>query len=73
MKRYAVIIERGDSGYGAYVPDMPGVISVGDTEADVLANLREAMTLHIEGLREAGDPIPQPRSVVTFIEAEDAA
>ena len=67
--RYAVVIERGPESYGAYVPDLPGVISVGETEADVTANIREAVSLHLEGLRELGSPIPEPRTLVTTIDA----
>ena len=66
--RYAVVIERGPRGYGAYVPDLPGVISVGDTHEEVMANVREAMTLHLEGLREAGDHIPEPTTLVALVE-----
>ena len=66
--RYAVVIEKGTHGYGAYVPDLPGVISVGDSEAEVTANIREAIALHLEELRHAGDPIPEPNTRVTVIE-----
>ena len=68
MMRYAVVIERGPQGYGAYVPDLPGVISVGDTREEVMANVREAMTLHLEGLREAGDHIPEPTTLVALVD-----
>ena len=68
MMRYAVVIERGAHGYGAYVPDLPGVISVGETEEDVMANIREAVALHLEGLRAAGDQVPEPRTLVTVVE-----
>ena len=67
--RYAVVIEKGADSYGAYVPDLPGVISVGDTEEEVTANIREAVILHLEGLREAGDKIPEPKTSVAVIEA----
>jgi predicted RNase H-like HicB family nuclease len=67
--RYAVVIEKGTDSYGAYVPDLPGVISVGDTEEAVTANIREAVILHLEGLREAGDEIPEPKTSVAVIEA----
>ena len=67
--RYAVVIEKGTDSYGAYVPDLPGVISVGDTEEEVTANIREAVILHLEGLREAGDEIPEPKTSVAVIEA----
>lgn len=69
MMRYAVVIERGTDSYGAYVPDLPGVISIGDTEEEAMANIREAIALHLAGLREAGDEIPEPRTSVTVIEA----
>ena len=67
--QYAVLIEKGEHGYGAYVPDLPGVISVGDSEEEVIANLRQAIALHIEGLRESGNPIPEPRTRVTVVDA----
>ena len=67
--RYAIVIEKGADSYGAYVPDLPGVVSVGDTEEEVTANIREAVMLHLEGLREAGDEIPKPRTSVAVIEA----
>ena len=67
--RYVVVIEKGADSYGAYVPDLPGVISVGESEEEVTANIREAVILHLEGLREAGDRIPEPRTSVVVIEA----
>jgi len=67
--RYAVIIEHGPTGYGAYVPDLPGVISVGDSLDEATANIHEAIALHLDGLREAGDPIPAPRSSVVMVGA----
>jgi predicted RNase H-like HicB family nuclease len=67
--RYAVVIERGAHGYGAYVPDLPGVISVGDTEEEIMANVREAITLHLQGLREAGNPVPEPKTLVAVIDS----
>ena len=67
--RDIVVIEKGADSYGAYVPDLPGVMSVGDSEEEVTANIREAVLLHLEGLREAGDRIPEPRTSVTVIEA----
>ena len=67
--RYIVVIEKGADSYGAYVPDLPGVMSVGDSEEEVTANIRDAVLLHLEGLREAGDRIPEPRTSVAVIEA----
>ncbi len=59
---YLVIIEPGDTSVGAYVPDLPGCVAVGETEEDVLRLIREAIAMHLEGLKEQGLPIPQPRS-----------
>ena len=67
--RYAVVIEKGENNYGAYVPDLPGVISIGDSEEEAIANVREAIALHLEGLRQAGDQIPEPRTRVAVIDA----
>ncbi len=74
--KYAVVIERTPNNYAAYVPDLPGCISVGDTEAEVLTNIREAIELHLDSMREDGDPIPAPTTVATMVEIteqEDAA
>ena len=67
--RYAVVIEREQGGYGAYVPDLPGVISVGASAEEVTANIREAIALHLEGLRERGVGVPEPTTLVTVIDA----
>ncbi len=50
--RYAVVLEEGKAGFGAFVPDIPGCIAVGETREEVLALIREAIEFHIEGLRE---------------------
>jgi predicted RNase H-like HicB family nuclease len=55
-------VEKGKTSYGAYVPDLPGCIAVGETRREVLKLIREAVELHIEALREQGDPIPPPTS-----------
>jgi len=67
--RYAVVIEKGEKSYGAYVPDLPGVISVGDSEEEAIANVRQAIALHLEGLRQAGEEIPEARTRVAVIDA----
>jgi predicted RNase H-like HicB family nuclease len=59
---YLVVIERGEAGYGAYVPDLPGCAAVGETEEEVLRLVQEAIALHIEALKERGLPVPEPRS-----------
>jgi predicted RNase H-like HicB family nuclease len=54
---YLVVIEKGETSYGAYVPDLPGCVAVGETRREVLKLIREGIELHIEALREAGDPV----------------
>ncbi|MGF1634591.1 MAG: type II toxin-antitoxin system HicB family antitoxin [Phycisphaerae bacterium] len=68
--RYAVIIEPADDGsYSCYVPDLPGCISCGDTAEEATRLIREAIDLHIEAMRETGEPVPPPRSQVTHVDA----
>ena len=59
---YLVVVEKGKSGYGAYVPDLPGCIAVAETRREVMKLIREAVRLHIEELRENDEPIPLPTS-----------
>lgn len=65
--RYAVVIEKGERNYSAYVPDLPGCVSVGDTRQQATAEIREAIEFHVEGLREDGLPIPKPSSLIEYI------
>lgn len=66
--RYAVVIEKGENGYGAYVPDLPGCIAAADTKKEIKKLIHEAIEFHIEGLKEDGEPIPKPTSSIEFIE-----
>jgi predicted RNA binding protein YcfA (HicA-like mRNA interferase family)/predicted RNase H-like HicB family nuclease len=59
---YLVVLEKGKTSYGAYVPDLPGCVAVGETRRDVLKLIREGIELHIEALRDAGETIPPPTS-----------
>ena len=59
---YLVVVEKGKTGYGAYVPDLPGCVAVAETRREVLKLIREAIALHIEALRQAGEPVPSPVS-----------
>jgi predicted RNase H-like HicB family nuclease len=59
---YLVVVEKGKKSYGAYVPDLPGCVAVGETRREVLKLIREGIALHIEALREAGESIPEPTS-----------
>lgn len=66
--RYAIVIEKAESNYSAYVPDLPGCIATGANIQQVEAEIREAIEFHIDGLREDGNPIPSPSSQVEYIE-----
>jgi predicted RNase H-like HicB family nuclease len=70
---YAVIIERGETGYGAYAPELPGLGVAGDSVEEVERLIREAIPLHIEGLRANGDPVPPPSTVATVVIPAPAA
>ena len=70
--KYMVVIEKSGSGYGAHVPDLPGCIAVGETRKEVLELIKKAIEFHIEGLIEAGEPVPVPSSVSEFIEVDAA-
>ena len=59
---YLIVIERGSSGFGAYVPDLPGVVAAADTESEVRALIEEAIDFHLDGLREDGLEVPAPTS-----------
>jgi predicted RNase H-like HicB family nuclease len=64
---YAVVIESGPHNYSAYVPDLPGCVSVGDTLDAIKHMIQEAIELHIEGLRKDGLPVPQPSTAVAMV------
>jgi predicted RNase H-like HicB family nuclease len=66
--RYAIVIEKAESNYSAYVPDLPGCIATGASIQQVEAEIREAIEFHIDGLREDGSQIPLPSSQVEYIE-----
>lgn len=68
MKRYAIVIEKATSNYAAYVPDLPGCVATGGTVAETESLLREAIDLHLQGLRDDGLTIPEPASVVEYLE-----
>ena len=68
MRRYAILIERGKRNYGAYIPDLPGCVSTGKTLAAVRRNIREAIRFHLDGMREDGEPIPEPTCIGETVE-----
>ena len=65
--KYTVIYERSATGYGAYVPDLPGCVATGKTKAQVKRLMREAIELHIESLKQHGEPVPEATTVADFI------
>jgi predicted RNase H-like HicB family nuclease len=67
MSEYLVIIEREGDSWGAYCPDLPGLGVVGDTREEVEQLIRDGLALHLEGLRDAGEPIPEPAAVGTTL------
>jgi predicted RNase H-like HicB family nuclease len=66
--KYAIIVERGKTSYGAYVPDLPGCVAVADTKEEVMKLIEEAIRLHIETMQEQGEYLPQPHSEASYIE-----
>lgn len=66
--KYLIVIEQTETGYSAFSPDLPGCVSTGETEAAVVANMREAIEFHIEGLKQDDEPIPQPHSRSSYVE-----
>jgi predicted RNase H-like HicB family nuclease len=66
--RYAIVVERAVNNYSAYVPDLPGCVATGATVEETERLIREAIELHLTGLREDGLPIPQPSSQVEYVE-----
>ena len=67
MTEYVVLIEKGETSWGAYVPDLPGCVAVAQTREEVERLIREAIPLHIELMREDGDTIPEPTTESTKV------
>jgi predicted RNase H-like HicB family nuclease len=67
---YVVIVEKGETSYGAYVPDLPGCVAVGETREEAMRLIREAIEFHLEGLREDGRPVPPPTSSIELVTVE---
>ncbi|MGH8678506.1 MAG: type II toxin-antitoxin system HicB family antitoxin [Burkholderiales bacterium] len=66
--RYAIVIEKAENNYSAYVLDLPGCVATGLTVEEAEAQIREAIEFHLEGLREDGLPVPQPASRVEYVD-----
>lgn len=65
---YVIILEKSKNGYGAYAPDLPGCVAVGDTVDETSKLMKEAIVFHIKGMKEDGDPIPEPTSIAQKIQ-----
>lgn len=70
--KYLAVIEKNEDGYWAWVPDLPGCVSVGDTPQQVRRNIQEAIDLHLEGMRQDGQPIPPSTMSVEMVETSAA-
>ncbi len=66
--RWLVVIERAPGNFSAYVPDLPGCVATGNTIEEVEPEIREAIAFHIEGLQDAGEPVPEPTSQLTHVD-----
>lgn len=66
--KYAVVIERGKTSYGAYVPDLPGCVAVGETREEAMTLIREAIEFHSEGMKKEGEGMPEPHSEAEYVE-----
>ena len=67
-KQYTIVVERAESNYSAYAPDLPGVVAAGDTVEETERLMREAIVLYLEELRASGESIPEPTSVAPTVE-----
>jgi predicted RNase H-like HicB family nuclease len=68
VKRYPVLIERSGTGCSAYSPDVPGCAAIGDTEDETRRNFETALTEHFQVMRDIGEPVPEPRTAVDYVE-----
>ncbi|HET7234413.1 MAG TPA: type II toxin-antitoxin system HicB family antitoxin [Longimicrobium sp.] len=68
MTRYLMVIEPTESGFSAYLPDVPGCVATGATRAAVEADMRDAIEFHFDGLREEGYDVPEPRTDAAFLD-----
>jgi len=67
-KRYLIVMETTSTGYSAYSPDLPGCVATGVTESEVEKRMRQAIELHVAGLRQQGEPVPEPQSSSSYVE-----
>ena len=70
--KYTVVIEKTPNNYAAYVPDLPGCVATARTREELMEEIREAIAFHIEGIREDGEPIPEPQATAETVEVAKA-
>ena len=70
--QYVVILEEGPESWGAYVPDLPGCVAAGATREEALELIQEAIEFHLDGMKENGNPIPEPHSYSEVIQVNAA-
>ncbi len=70
--KYLVVVEKGEDGFGAYVPDLPGCVAAAESREDVVTLIQEAIEFHIEGLKKSGDPVPKPMSRSELVDVHAA-
>ena len=70
--KYLVVVEKSDNGYSSYVPDLPGCVAAAKDRNEIVTLVQEAIEFHIEGLRESGDPVPQPTSQSELVDVHAA-
>lgn len=68
MRKYLIVIEATQTGFSAYSPDLPGCVSTGRTRDEVEKNMSEAIAFHLDGLREEGQPVPEPHTYSAYVE-----
>ena len=68
MQRYLIVLEPTATGFSAYSPDLPGCAATGATRPEVEENMRQAIELHLEGLRDDGEPVPSAQTIATYVE-----
>jgi predicted RNase H-like HicB family nuclease len=68
LMRYAIVIEKANGNYSAYVPDLPGCVATGETVEAVEREICDAIRFHIDGLKEDGLPVPEPTSIANYVE-----
>ena len=71
--RYAIVVEKAAGNYSAYAPDIPGCVATGDTVDEVKQHMQAAIGFHLDGMRAEGLPLPQPQTVVEYVETDIAA